>query len=194
MKLTTQIRSCKKCKELAETRQNVVIGDGPIPCPIVFLGEAPGRKEDETGIPFWGMAGDVLTTFAFKYKLNRSVDYHFLNVLKCRPPENRAPHLSEYANCTPFLNQQLKVVKPKVVVALGRYAQAYILGKSPHKISVLRNMGTIVKCTNFYAILSCHPTYVARNPNVINAFKGHLRKAKNIAEGWTPKCSVTIVE
>ena len=192
MKLTTQIRRCKKCKELAENRTNVVIGEGPIPCRIVFLGEAPGRKEDQTGIPFWGMAGDVLTTFAFKYKLKRYEDYHILNVLKCRPPENRDPHLTEYENCVPFLEKQLSAVKPKVVVAFGRYAQAYILGKSPNKISVLSNMGTVVKHPDFYAILSCHPVYVARNRNVIPAFRSHLRKAKKIAEGWTPKCTVTI--
>jgi DNA polymerase len=194
MKLTTRIRKCTKCKELAATRQNVVIGDGPIPCPIVFLGEAPGRKEDQTGIPFWGMAGDVLTTFAFKYKLNRGVDYHILNVLKCMPPANRDAHLSEYENCTPFLDQQLKAVNPQVVVALGRYAQAYILKESPHKISVLKNMGTIVKRPDFYAVLSCHPTFVARNRNIIPAFKGHIRKAKQIAEGRIPKCSVRTVE
>lgn len=191
MKLTTRIRKCVKCAELAKTRNSVVIGDGPIPCDIVFLGEAPGRKEDESGIPFWGMSGDVLTTFAFKYKLNRGVDYHILNVLKCRPPGNRDPHLQEYKNCLPFLEKQLAAVKPKVVVAFGRYAQAFVLDESPQRIGVLANMGRIIKRPNFYAVLSCHPAYVARNPKVIDAFRSHIRIAKGITTGRIPKkCTV----
>ncbi len=187
MKLTTLIKRCKKCPELAERRTNVVIGEGPIPCPLVFLGEAPGRKEDETGNPFCGMAGDILKTSAYKGKLQGGIDYHILNVLKCRPPDNRDPSLQEFHNCTPFLKRQLDAVNPRVVVAFGRYAQAFILNESPHSIGVLANMGTIVKCPDYYAVLSCHPAYVARNHKVISAFRGHIRTARNIAKGRIPK-------
>ena len=191
MKLTTQIRKCTKCKELCSTRLNVVIGEGSIPCPIVYLGEAPGRREDKTGVPFCGVSGDILSATSYRYKLKRKVDYHVLNVLKCRPPENRAPRQEEYANCKPFLEKQMSAVKPKVVVALGRYAQAFVLNKSPHKIEVLRNMGQVIKCPDYYTVLSCHPTYVARNPAVLPAFRNHIRTAKSIIEGRIPKkCTV----
>ncbi len=187
MRLTTRIKNCEKCKELAKGRLNVVIGEGPVPCSLVFLGEAPGRKEDETGIPFCGMAGDILATTTHRYGLKRKVDYHTLNVLKCRPPENRGPRQEEYQNCKPFLEKQIAAVKPKVIVAFGRYAQAFVLNESPTRIPVLRNMGRIIKCTNYYAILSCHPSYVVRNPKVLDAFRTHIRKAKAITEGRIPK-------
>lgn len=191
MKLTTRIRQCTKCDELVESRNNVVIGEGPIPCPLVFLGEAPGRKEDETGNPFCGMAGNILETTAYRYGLKRHVDYHILNVLKCRPPENRDPLIEEFNNCIPFLNHQLEVVKPRVIVALGRYAQAYVLKTPPTKITVLARMGCVIKSSNWYTILSCHPAYVARNQNVLPAFRKHIRLARDIANGRTPtKCSV----
>lgn len=194
MKLTTRIKQCTLCEELAENRNNVVIGEGPIPSPLVFLGEAPGRKEDETGIPFCGMAGNILETTAFRYGLKRKEHYHILNVLKCRPPENRDPRIEEFNNCKPFLDHQLKVVKPRVIVALGRYAQAYVLKVPPTKIAVLERMGCIIKSPNWYTILSCHPAYVARNQKVLPAFRKHIRMARDIAKGKAPrKCSVITV-
>ena len=81
----------------------------------------------------------------------------------------------------------MEVVNPKVVVAFGRYAQAYVLNAAPHKVEVLKNMGCILKCANYYVVLSCHPAYVARNPKVLNAFRTHIRKAKAITEGRIPK-------
>ena len=192
MKLTTKIKRCKKCTELAQSRRQVVIGDGPIPCPIVFLGEAPGRRENETGIPFYGVAGDILEASAFKAQLQRGKHYHILNVLKCRPPENRDPTICEMKNCIPFLIAQLEVVKPKVIVAFGRYAQAFILGESPNNISVLKNMGRIINNPKFYAILSCHPAYIGRNRGgeLEKAFKQHIHTAARIAKGAKPKCVV----
>jgi len=192
MKLTAKIERCKKCAELAQHRTNVVIGEGPVPCPIVFLGEAPGRREDETGIPFYGMAGDILEAAAFKARLQRNKDYHILNVLKCRPPENRDPTIEEISNCKPFLITQLNVVQPKVIVAFGRYAQAFILNESPTKISVLKNMGKIIKTGKFYAILSCHPAYLGRNRGgeLEKAFTNHIRNALRISKGAKPKCVV----
>jgi len=187
MKLSTQVKQCNKCKELSQGRLNVVIGEGPIPCSIVFLGEAPGRKEDISGMPFCGMAGDMLKATAFRYNLKQKVDYHLLNVLKCRPPNNRDPLQEEFNNCTPFLEKQLTAVKPKVVVAFGRYAQAFVLNKNPRNVTVLQNMGQVVKCKDYYAILSCHPAYVVRNPKVLEAFRAHIRKAQAISNGRIPK-------
>jgi DNA polymerase len=185
MKLTTQIQKCKKCPELVN-RIKPVIGEGPIPCKIVFLGEAPGKNEDETGLPFVGRSGDILEAAAFSAGLTRGKDYHILNVLKCRPPENRNPSSEELKNCAPFLSQQLQVVQPKVIVALGRYAQAYLLNKNPTEISILKTMGNIVKhpLWPYQVILSCHPSYIShnRNPEILEAFKTHIKKAVELAD------------
>lgn len=192
MKLHLAIKQCRKCKELGN-RINAVPGDGPVPCSIVFLGEAPGRTEDETGRPFCGYSGNVLEAAAFKAGLHRGKDYHILNVLKCRTPENRNPLPEELENCRPFLEQQLKVVQPKVVVAFGRFAQGFVLKKSAGRIRVLQSMGDIVQHPDYYAVLSCHPAYVSHNRQVLPALQRHVRMAKQIANGKVPKCAVTNV-
>jgi len=195
MRLTTAIRKCTKCTELASTRTNVVIGDGPIPCDMVFLGEAPGRNEDETGVAFCGVSGNRLEVSAQRYRLVRGKDYHILNTLKCRPPENRDPTADELTNCKPFLLRQLKVVKPKVVVAFGRFAQAFVLNVPFSKVRVLANMGVIVRRPDFHAILSCHPAYTRYNDEVFQAFQGHIGLAKEIANGKDmSQCIVQVVE
>jgi len=192
MKLTTKIKRCKKCTDLAQTRTQVVIGEGPIPCPIVFLGEAPGVNEDKTGTPFCGAAGDILEAAAYRARLQRQKDYHILNVLKCHPPENRDPTVCELRNCRPFLVAQLEVVQPTVIVAFGKYAQAFVLGEPATRIGVLRNMGKIIKTSKFYAILSCHPAYIGRNRGgeLEKAFNNHIKAAAQIAKGAKPKCVV----
>jgi DNA polymerase len=138
------------------------------------------------------VAGDILEASAYKASLQREKHYHILNVLKCRPPENRDPTVCEIQNCRSFLINQLEVVKPKVIVAFGRYAQAFVLGISPNNISVLKNMGKVIKTPKFYAILSCHPAYIGRNRGgeLEKAFKNHIRVAVRISKGAKPKCVV----
>lgn len=180
MKLTTAIKNCKKCEELSRCRTHVVIGQGPIPCPLVFLGEAPGKNEDETGIPFCGISGQRLEFAAQRWGLTRNKDYHILNTLKCRPPENRDPTQEELDNCRPFLDQQLKVIQPKVIVAFGRFAQAYVLEESFTKVQVLNNMGRVIKRDAYSAVLTCHPAYTRYNEMVFEAFQQHIRTARNL--------------
>jgi uracil-DNA glycosylase family 4 len=196
MKLTTRIKRCKKCSELAENRTQVVIGEGPIPCALLFLGEAPGHREDISGSPFCGVSGDMLEAAAFKAGLKRHKDYHILNILKCRPPENRDPTKAEIENCRPFLLKQLEVVSPKVIIAFGRYAQSFILGTPPSDIRVLRNAGKIVKLKNSHAVLSYHPAYVLRNRgnDIAKAFYKHFALAKRMTKGKVPRCDVKNVE
>ncbi len=196
MKLTTSIKRCKKCKELAESRTQVVIGEGPIPCPILFLGEAPGYHEDITGNPFCSFAGDMLEAAAFKAGLKRYADYHILNILKCRPPANRDPTKTEIENCRPFLLKQLGAVNPDVIMAFGRYAQSFILGIPHSDIRVLRNAGKVVKLNDAYAVLSYHPAYVLRNKgnDIAKAFNKHFVLAKRIQKGKVPKCNARNVE
>ena len=173
--LVCQVRSCTLCPELVANRTQPVVGEGPVPCSIVFVGEAPGRNEDARGIPFCGLTGTILETSARIVGLQRKVDYHILNVLKCRPPENRNPHESELINCSPFLTQQLAAIQPKVVIALGKYAQAFFLQRAPSLVRVVRNMGKILETTGPYVIMSCHPRFTSQSPDILRAFRTHIR-------------------
>ena len=184
-----QIKECTLCPELIENRNKPVIGDGPVPCSIVFLGEAPGQKEDETGVPFCGTTGMILEATARRIGLQRKADYHILNVLKCRPPQNTNPITTQMKNCTPYLRAQLKAIQPKVVVALGKFAQAFVLGLPPSKIGVVRNMGKVLATPEYYAVMSCHPRFTARGPEILEAFQFHLNLAKQIAKGTIPICT-----
>lgn len=182
MKLTDRIRTCTKCPELAAARKNVVIGEGPVPCDMVFLGEAPGKTEDETGRPFVGQSGKLQEGYAEAIGLSRGVDYHILNILKCRPPDNRDPTPEEIENCKKYLVQQVRAIKPKVIVAFGRFAQAFILDRSASGLRVSDHVGEVHDFPDFKAVLTYHPAYVNRNthPEVRIAFIRHLKLARNL--------------
>jgi DNA polymerase len=185
MRFRDKIRKCQLCPELAQSRQNIVIGDGPIPCNLVFLGEAPGQKEDEKGVPFIGTSGTHLRTVAELVGLKPG-SYHILNMLKCRPPLNRDPTFIEMQNCRPFLLQQLKSLKPKVVVVLGRYSLSFALDVRPNKVIVSKQSGKIIRRPDFPDIKflgTYHPAFVLRKryTDVEKAFRQHLRKAKRLA-------------
>lgn len=185
MRFKDKLQQCTLCPELAMNRNNVVIGDGPIPCSLVFLGEAPGQKEDERGTPFVGTSGTHLRTVAQLIGLDAG-SYHILNMLKCRPPNNRDPLPEEMANCRPYLLHQLKSLKPKVVVPLGRYALSFALNKPSGKLVVSEHVGKILRNPNFPNIKfvgTYHPAFVLRKryTDVEKAFRRHLRKAKRLA-------------
>jgi len=119
---------CKKCS-LWKTRKNAVSGEGNARAKIVFIGEAPGRTEDMKGRPFVGAAGKFLETLLAVMGLSRE-DVFICNVLKCRPPGNRAPKPCEIKTCTPYLDKQVEIIKPKVVVTLGSFSTAYVFQKA----------------------------------------------------------------
>jgi uracil-DNA glycosylase len=118
--LLTACRDCKNC-ELGETRQNVVFGEGPPDADIFLLGEAPGAREDETGRPFVGRAGELLTELLAAVGLDRDRVY-ITGSCKCRPPKNRNPHKKELLACRPILIRQLELIRPKAVICLGLVA------------------------------------------------------------------------
>lgn len=182
MGFNDRIKRCKRCAELVSNRTKVVIGTGAIPCDILFLGEAPGKDEDEQGVPFIGRAGQLLRIIiqTLKIDINKC---HILNVLKCRPPDNRDPRAEEIENCREFLEYQIKVVRPKVIVAMGRYAQAFVSGQSPSSIRVMKTIGKQVDYNGIPAILTFHPSYLSYNnrPEIERAFRTHLKKARKIA-------------
>jgi len=121
--VTAQARSCLNC-DLGQTRKNVVIGSGSLDAKIVLVGEAPGRKEDESGLPFVGSAGKLLDGLLEAAGLERE-EIFIGNILKCRPPSNRRPRKSEVESCEGYLMQQLEIIKPNVIAPMGNSALAY---------------------------------------------------------------------
>lgn len=121
--LYAEIARCQRCEALAKTRHLTVPGEGPEHAEIMFIGEAPGFHEDRQGRPFVGAAGQFLDELLASINLWRK-DVYICNVLKCRPPQNRDPLPEEIENCRVFLDRQIELVKPKVIVTLGRFSMA----------------------------------------------------------------------
>ena len=121
--ITSEARSCLKCA-LGEYRKNVVLGSGNLDTDIVLIGEAPGRKEDESGFPFVGSAGKILDNLLDSVGISRA-DVFIGNILKCRPPGNRRPKRSEVVACEEYLIRQLEIIEPKVIAPMGNSALKY---------------------------------------------------------------------
>jgi len=156
--LRQQIGDCQRCS-LAQSRTNLVFGAGNGKARLVFVGEAPGADEDRLGEPFVGEAGGILTRMIEAMGLSRAQVY-ICNVIKCRPPANRNPHKDEITACTPFLLQQLRIIKPEVIVALGTFAtQALLETKEP--ISRLR--GAFHSYQGIPLMPTFHPSFLLRN-------------------------------
>ena len=128
MSLADEMRACRLCPELASTRTQVVVGSGPVDARLLVVGEAPGAKEDETGVPFVGRSGQLLDRLLAEAGMPRD-QVAVLNTVKCRPPGNRVPSKEETARCRPWTTAQLAELEPQVVVTLGLSATAWFLGK-----------------------------------------------------------------
>jgi len=126
--IATEVIVCTKCP-LWKTRKNAVPGEGNPESPVMFIGEAPGQSEDIKGKPFVGAAGKFLETLLSEIGLSRN-DVFICNIVKCRPPRNREPMPNEIQTCTPYLDRQINIIKPKFVVTLGNYSTAYIFSKA----------------------------------------------------------------
>jgi uracil-DNA glycosylase family 4 len=149
--LNQQIALCRKC-DIARLRTNVVPGEGAEDAAIMFIGEAPGWHEDQQGRPFVGQAGMFLETLLASISLKRQQVF-IANVIKCRPPDNRDPLPTEIQNCRPWLDKQIELIKPKMIVTLGRYSMArYFPGKSISKIH-----GTAVRQDGIIYFAMYHP-------------------------------------
>ena len=134
--------NCTKC-ELSKTRTNVVFGKGNKHAKIMFIGEAPGEKEDLQGIPFVGAAGRELDKLLRKINLTLD-DVYIANILKCRPPQNRDPNPNEIELCTPYLIKQMIAIKPQVICTLGNYSTKFILsGCNPKKMTEIEGISTL---------------------------------------------------
>ncbi|MDD3428982.1 MAG: uracil-DNA glycosylase [Oscillospiraceae bacterium] len=155
------MRHCEKC-ELCKTRQNVVMGMGVPKAEILFIGEAPGAQEDETGLPFVGRSGKLLDTFLNDIGLSRTKNIYIANIIKCRPPQNRDPLPAEWDACLPYLRTQFKFLRPKIVVCLGRIAAQRIMRPD---FSVMKEHGTWTVKNGTYFTATLHPAALLRNPN-----------------------------
>ncbi|MHB1285700.1 MAG: uracil-DNA glycosylase [Leptospirales bacterium] len=155
--------SCQRCS-LAETRQNVVFGEGSGHSGLMFVGEGPGADEDRTGRPFVGRAGDLLTKMILAMGLKRE-DVYIANTVKCRPPGNRVPAPEERESCSPFLLDQIRILKPRYMVLLGQTAMQTLLSR-PEGISRLRGQECrLVDFPGVRVLPTYHPAYLLRNPN-----------------------------
>jgi DNA polymerase len=158
--LRARALGCTRCK-LAGTRTQVVFGEGAPRARVMFVGEAPGFHEDRQGRPFVGPAGQLLDRIIENAMGLARADVYIANVNKCRPPENRTPQPDEVAACLPFLAEQVQIVRPDVVVALGRVAAAGLLGRDT---SVASLRGRQLDYQGIPVVVTWHPAYLLRNP------------------------------
>jgi uracil-DNA glycosylase family 4 len=163
--LRERVMVCVKCSNLAASRKTVVFGVGNIDSPVMFVGEAPGADEDEQGEPFVGKAGQLLTKIIEAMALKRG-DVYIANILKCRPDTpgqsagNRKPTPAEMATCIPYLHEQIDLIKPKVLVALGATAVEGLLGKT---VGITKLRGNWQTYRGIPLMPTYHPAYLLRN-------------------------------
>ncbi len=164
-KIEEDIKRCRKCR-LCELAHNAVPGEGNINTEIVFVGEAPGEKEDLQGRPFIGRAGKLLDQMLSNLNIERK-DIWIGNIIKHRPPENRDPLPDEIATCSPYLTSQLDIINPKLVVTLGRFAMNYFYPQG--KISL--DHGRLISLDKYKLFPMYHPAAALRNPTMAKSFK-----------------------
>ncbi len=158
--LRSAIGDCQRCK-LAPGRTHLVFGVGNPKAAVMFVGEGPGRDEDLQGEPFVGRAGQLLTDIITKGMGLKREDVYIANVVKCRPPENRNPEPDEIESCEPFLLKQIQLIRPRVIVGLGKFAVQTLL-KS--KVPITRLRGTWHDYHGIKLMPTLHPAYLLRNP------------------------------
>lgn len=159
--IAKRLEGCTRCP-LSANRTNIVMGQGNIDAEVAFVGEAPGEEEDKSGLAFVGRSGQLLTKMIEALQLTRDLVW-IGNINKCRPPNNRTPTPAEMATCSPFLVEQLNVVKPKVICALGKTA-AVGLGLLQATDSLGKARGKIYQWNGIPTVLTYHPSYLLRSP------------------------------
>lgn len=157
--LREQIGDCHRCK-LSGGRKNIVFGEGNPDARLMFIGEAPGREEDVQARPFVGEAGQLLTRLIEKIGLKRE-DVYIGNIVKCRPPQNRDPEEDEMGACSPFINSQIDIISPRVIIALGRVSAQTLIGT---KVPISKLRGKFCEYKGIPLMPTFHPAYLLRNP------------------------------
>lgn len=157
--LRKEMGDCKRCK-LSRHRKNIVFGEGSPDAGIMFIGEGPGRDEDIQARPFVGDAGKLLTRLILKMGMKRE-EVYIANIVKCRPPHNRDPELDEIATCIQFLEKQIEIIRPRVIISLGRISAHSLLGA---KTPITRLRGNFFVYNDIPVMPTFHPAYLLRNP------------------------------
>ena len=156
--LEKEIKACQRC-DLARTRTQAVPGEGNKKAELLFVGEAPGRDEDLQGRPFVGRAGALLTKIIKAMNFSRE-EVYITNVIKCRPPQNRTPNRKEIMSCYPYLLEQIELIKPRVIVALGGVAAKFFI---PEASGIMKIRGKWHEFQGIPVMPTFHPSYLIRN-------------------------------
>lgn len=171
--------ACDKCG-LCSTRTNVVFGVGNPEAKVMFIGEGPGEQEDLSGQPFVGRAGKLLDLMLDAVDLSREKNIYIANIVKCRPPKNRDPLPEEQETCINWLREQVSVIRPKIIVCLGRIAAARIINPD---IKITRDHGQFVEKNGVLMMAMLHPAALLRNPRQKpEAFEDFLRLRDKLNE------------
>lgn len=178
-----EISDCTRCEALCESRSRIVNGVGPADAELLFVGEAPGRHEDEGGEPFVGRSGDVLDSALRDNALDRS-DVRITNCVRCRPPENRDPTDGELRNCREYLDREIGAVDPAVIVALGKVPSEQLLDRS---VGVTSEAGSVydvrIAGSPRRVLVSVHPAATLYNPDQRGPFENAIETAVGLVAG-----------
>ncbi|MBU0559371.1 MAG: uracil-DNA glycosylase [Bacteroidetes bacterium] len=180
--LDANINTCKKCA-LGSTRLKFVFGVGNPNADLMLIGEAPGADEDKQGIPFVGRAGKLLNDILKAIEFERD-DIYIANILKCRPPNNRDPLPAERETCSPYLYKQIELIKPKIILCLGRISANVLLN---NKESLTRMRGEVYDFAASKLMVTYHPAALLRNPNWKRGCWEDVQKVRKLYDQLTDK-------
>lgn len=185
--LANEIRVCSTCT-LSVSRTKTVPGEGPVPCRIMLIGEGPGQKEDESGRPFVGRAGTILTGLLSDTGLSRD-DVFITSVVKCRPPNNRTPGKEEIASCIPYLRRQVHIISPLIIVPMGRTATAAVFDMLDLTFPSFKEVrGKVFPVpggkngTGILVIPVYHPAVITHNPPARSTLEEDFRRLGELLE------------
>lgn len=159
--LRSSCLACTRC-ELCKTRTNVVFGQGVEDAEVLFVGEGPGQNEDEQGLPFVGRSGQLLDKYLFAIDLDRTKNCYIANIVKCRPPQNRDPLPEEQEACSAWLDRQIALMRPKIIVCVGRISAQRYISKD---FRVTKEHGLFYDRSGILYMGTFHPAALLRNPN-----------------------------
>ena len=169
-KIKQNVIKCTKC-DLCKTRTNSVPGKGNFQSDVIFVGEAPGKNEDKNGEPFIGIAGKKLSIALEEAKVSRE-EVYITNIVKCRPPNNRVPSTIERTTCQKYLEEEINIIKPKIICLLGNTAFNSILGGS----EITKHRGKVAKKNNQLYFITIHPAATIYNQELIEVLKNDIKK------------------
>lgn len=175
--LKSFVYSCNRCR-LSDGRKNIVFGEGNINAKLMFIGEGPGEEEDNTGRPFVGRAGMLLTKMIESIGLSRE-EVYIANIVKCRPPNNRVPFDDEAKVCINYLRKQVALINPKIIVCLGATAAKYVIDEN---IRITRDRGVWYRRGNYFIIATFHPAALLRDESKKKLAWEDLKKIKIMYE------------